>query len=362
MSEIYYPSVQNEEEAWALLERALRDGLPENQGTFFIRFVHWPTIDVYLPDTPVDGSITSSMMEAFLSYQEAINRTQALLTTGSPDLRGLTSEERSSLELRVQVRPGSNKYNADTAQIIERIAVDLIGKMTPTSLTITIVTTALILAGAWSFNKWLETRTTIRKAELEQAAKHDQAVMIGQHIEALKEAREHDTKRLALMTEALTRQPALEDVEAVVEPAKQRLVRAVGEENGGRIQGTNVTTLVASEITAQRRQQGETITHRGVYRVDRVDTTAPDGFRVALTDVVSGERIMASLQDAFISEQHRARIQTAEWSKSPVTIVFEARRIGARIVDAVVRDVGDVATSESVSTPPVDGREAGAGS
>lgn len=121
----YFPVIRSEDDAWMLLERVLREGLPDDAPPF-VQFRSWPTIDIYLPETPIDGSITTSMMEAFLAYQEAINRTHALLATGSADLRGLTNDDRASLEVRVRVKAGSNHYIAEAGPIFERIAFDVL--------------------------------------------------------------------------------------------------------------------------------------------------------------------------------------------------------------------------------------------
>jgi hypothetical protein len=67
-----------------------------------------------------------------------------------------------------------------------------------------------------------------------------------------------------------------------------------------------------------------------------------DGFRVTLRDMETGGEIAASLQDALISDDHRARIQAAEWKKAPVLVDLAVRRSRGRILEAVVIDVKEV--------------------
>lgn len=332
------PTVRSEEEAWALLEAALAQELPAETPPL-INFRGWPKVEVYLPTTPIDASITTSMMGAFLEYQEALNRTYTLLSANSPDLRGLSRDERESLELRFEVRPGSNNYVADAAPVVERLGLELIGKMPPWMIAVTIVSTALIIGGSWAFSKWLAHKTETRKAELDAAGKTEQAQLLTQHMSSIRHMREEDTKRLELMTAAMKQRPVLNDVEAVTEPARQQIVRVVGEEKGGTVQGSSVTPFVAAEITAQRRREAQIVRREGVYRVSKVDTMAADGFRVTLLNEATGESIVAALQDALISEEHRKIIQEAEWSKAPVRVSLDARQLGQRLMDAVVRDV-----------------------
>lgn len=96
----------------------------------------------------------------------------------------------------------------------------------------------------------------------------------------------------------------------------------------------------------QRRRYGTPTKFSGIYRVDRVDTTVPDGFRVTLTDVATGKEVSASLQDAIVSEDHRALIRQAEWNKSRIRVQMSARLLRNRFVDAVVLSV------EAVSSEP----------
>jgi hypothetical protein len=120
------------------------------------------------------------------------------------------------------------------------------------------------------------------------------------------------------------------------------VVRAVGEERGGSIQGVRINPDFAAEIISQRRQQSIPETLSGVYKITKVDPSVSDGFRVTFSNIETGEEISASLQDALVSESHREKIRDAEWSKQPVRVSFRVRRLRSRYIDAVVTDVQDI--------------------
>jgi hypothetical protein len=220
--------------------------------------------------------------------------------------------------------------------------------MDGTELVITVLGLALIIAGVVSFRAWLNQKTEQRKIESDD---EDTKLWLENYQAQL----EHDTRRFDALVAAMHRQPVLGEVDAAVDVARTKIVKAVGEEHGGKVLGVHLAPEFASEITTQKRQQSTEIRLVGVYRVAKVDTTVPDGFRVTLTDEKTGDEISASLIDALISAEHRDIIQKAEWKKQPIFVEMHARRLRHRIVDAVIvsvheREPGEARISGGSST------------
>jgi hypothetical protein len=234
---------------------------------------------------------------------------------------------------------GSSEYSIDLTEIIKSLGVDVIGKMTGTELVITVLGLALIVGGSVAWKAWLNSRTEQRKLEVND----DQTKQwLGNYQAQLS----HDTKRIETLVKAIERQPVLGEIEASTDAARTELVKAIAEENGGTIMGVELAPEFASEITAQRRQQGADVRIAGNYRVAKVDTTVPDGFRVTLLDVLTKNEISAALRDAVLSEEHKAVIQEAEWKKQPIFVEMRARRLRQRIVDAVVVNARPITVPE----------------
>ncbi len=320
--------IENEETAIDALRRAL-DGQLTIEEVGVVDFRGWPTVSIHLPGTPIDSSITPSMMEAFIELQRSIYRAHMLVTADNADLRALSKAERETLEFRVRVSEGSSDYAAELAEAVEKIGVEALAKMPPELILAAVLGVALILGGTLCYKAWLSARIEQRKLEVDDADKQ-------RWLEAQKAALDAGIAHNQILARAIERVPVLADVEAFTESARASLAKSIGDEGGGTYNGLHIEPELASEISTQKRQQGETVHLAGLYRVDRLDTNAPDGFRVTLSDVRSGENVTAMLQDALLSEDHKAVIQSAEWNKVPFFAEITARKVRNRLVDATV--------------------------
>lgn len=326
--------VSSEEDALELLARVLAGEISDDS-TKSIQFDGWPNLNIYLPRTPTSSSISPTMMEAFIELQKSVYRSYSLLNNDSGDLRGLSHIEKGELEFRVDVKGGSSDYSTDFAQAITTIGTSVASKMTPTDTFIAVLVIATLYAGSNCLKAWLK-----HKAEQRRDESHNEETKL--YLGAQRDLMQHDERLLGILTDAIQSKSVLGDIEAVIDPARQSVVRAVGEERGGTIQGVNISSRLADEVSSSRRQQSVVEDIQGVYRVSKVDTTSPDGFRVTFADIGTGDEITASLQDAVISEEHREKIQKAEWNKVPIQVWFRVRRLRSRYIDALVVDVKEV--------------------
>ena len=63
--------VNSEEDALRLLSRRLSGEL-KTDATPIIKFGRWPNLDIYLPETRLEGSINASLMTGIIEYQNAV--------------------------------------------------------------------------------------------------------------------------------------------------------------------------------------------------------------------------------------------------------------------------------------------------
>ena len=122
---------------------------------------------------------------------------------------------------------------------------------------------------------------------------------------------------------------------------REAVIEAVADEKGGDIQGIHLTAAVAREVSIKPRQSSTEVELARIYRVSKVDTTVPDGFRVTLHDVKNGNEVSASLLDALVSGRHRELLQHAEWKKHPVKVTLTGRRLRGEIIDAKITSVDE---------------------
>jgi hypothetical protein len=292
----------------------------------------WPQLDIYLPDTPVSGSISPQMMEAFIELQRSVYKTHALLSTGRDDTRTLKKIEREQFEFRVKVKEGSSGYTVDLGPILSKLGNDIITKMDGQELVITVLGLALIYGSYLMFRAYLSQKTEQKRIETDDAKSK-------MFLENYKSQLEHDTKRFDLLTKVISEIPVLKQVEEATDVAKDQILKAVADERGGRVMDVELSSEFANQISTTRRHSSIETTIQGLYRVAKVDTTVPDGFRVTLEDIKSGDTITASLIDAIVSAEHRVALQTGEWDKKPVFVEMKGRRLRGRIVDAVIVSV-----------------------
>ena len=286
-----------------------------------------------------------------MNFKRPYIRANSLLSFDSWDLRGSGRADKERLEFRVKVTEGSSDCIVALAKPLGTIGTNIINRMTPEEVLIAVLTIALLTAGVIGWKAWLSARTEQRKAE---SSKEETKAWLDQQRQVM----DHDERMAGLLKEAIIRQPVLGDVDAAIEPARQQIVRAVGEERGGTVQGVALSPQLASELVTQKRQQAETVRFSGTYRVSRVDTTLIDGFRVTLTDVENGAEVSAALQDAVSSEVHRERIRDAEWSKRPIRVSLVARQLRGRYIDAVVQGVDLLASNEDKPSQAASGQAA----
>ncbi|MCW2110479.1 hypothetical protein [Bradyrhizobium elkanii] len=323
--------IKGEDDAWKLLESALQNKLGELPAVHVV-WNNWPTLNIHLSAVPEDGTISSSTMEAILELQRSLYRTHALLSTGSDSLRTLSRSEREQFELRLKVEKGSSDLSINLSDIISKYGNDVIAKMTGSELLILVLGLALIYAGRLVIGEFIKAKTEQRK----NASDDEKTKLLLSNYQAQVE---NDTKRFELLTQALHREPVLQQVEQTASQAREEIVKAVADEGGGSIQHIPLPREVAVEISSVSRAQSSEVKLAGQYRVAKVDTTVAEGFRVTLEDTKTGEAVTASLFDAIISAEHRRALQDAEWNKKPVFVEMTAKRLRGRITEAKILGV-----------------------
>ncbi|MEN5300336.1 hypothetical protein [Ochrobactrum sp. S1502_03] len=327
--------VETELQAWKLLDALLSGEQTAPKEPLLFDIKKWANVHIYLPDTPIEGSISPTMMKAFLELQEAINRTYTLVSADTTDLRHLTNIERNNLEFRVKVEKGSSGYTIDLGEIVQKIGIEAVSKMTPEMLMYTVLGTALIVGGTAMFKSWLAAKTEDRKSQVDLEKTKEM-------LSVQREAISQGTENVRIMAELFKKVPILNDIEAVTSVARGQIVKSVGDEGGGKLFDTNVDSELAAEVTTQIRQQSSDVVLKGNYKVVRVDTSVSDGFSVKLLNENDGSEVTASLLDALVSQKHKSAIQEAEWGKGLVYVEIKARKINNRIIDAIITDAKPV--------------------
>lgn len=321
--------ISSEEDAWNVLEMALL-GAFENVEHPAIRFDGWPRFQIRL--SVPDATITPSIMEGFIELQDAIYRTHAILYRGSADLRPLTRDEREGLEFTVKVEGGSSIFEIDGQQAIEELLKVLAAEMEPTHWIIVILSVSVLFFGRLAWKDYLEERAKTRGEEIKSREKREL-------IENLRYLSEQETERLKILATALGESDRLPAVEEVIDDGRKAVLKSIPEGVSAVLGDAEIEGVQARELAKSERRRSEEVTVEGTYAILRVDTTAPDGFRVRLQNIHDETTLTAGVQDIMISEPQRVIIREAEWAKVPIHVRIDAKLRGDQLIDAVIKDV-----------------------
>jgi len=128
----------------------------------------WAATDVHIL-----GDYHSELNGAFLDSYARINndilRLFALARYGSSDIRSLRQDDLDDLDFRVRVEEGTSDISDNLWKLLEKLAIELVGKMNGTEIIITVLGLGVIAGSAWGMSAFLESRKETRLEELRTA-------------------------------------------------------------------------------------------------------------------------------------------------------------------------------------------------
>ena len=74
----------------------------------------------------------------------------------------------------------------------------------------------------------------------------------------------------------------------------------------------------------------------GMYRILNVNTELDTGFKVSIRNEVSGQELVAEVQDNTFQSQYKRAIETATFEKRPVELNINAKQ---KIANSTIYDV-----------------------
>ncbi len=297
-----------------------------------LQFDGWPVTRAYVAAKHLDSALTPYMMEGYIDLQRSLFRSYALLTQGDGNARRLSEELKSQLELVVKVESGSSDGSIDWTEVLNKVLEGLVNKMEPTHIVITVISLALIYGGVTILLRHLDGKKEERLAEISNKTTI-------QTLEALKFSTEKDVERFKIIESAISNFPKLRAIEDDAVSARESVVKHYTRDQDALIDGVHITQEAGKQLTRNSRALSTTVHLDRIYRINRVDSTSPIGFRVKLEDLETRVEIDAGVQDAILSQEQKAILRDAEWGKTPVRALIDAREKDGEIFDAVVMKV-----------------------
>ncbi|EIX9038479.1 TPA: hypothetical protein RQO35_002801 [Klebsiella michiganensis] len=324
--------VGSEQEAFDLLEGYLDGlGLPES-----ISFAGWPNLTIRLTGEKFNRSLTPSVMKGFVEMQSQINKSYALAKYGVPDVRRLTKEELDALEIEVTVEQGSSLVEVNIDGFLTKLTQELVGKMNATEIVFTVLGAAVIWGGVTVFKRFLDNRKDTRLAEISKEGEKE-------HLRTMQIMSEQETKRLQVIAEMIAEKPLLDNMDRMSYDAKTQMVKSFVRSDTAQIDGVTIDSEMAKELVANARRRSVEMRIDGIYRIEEVNNTDPECFKVKVRSIQTDQRLTCVVQDIFLDESgNKEALQKAEWERKPVHLSINAKHVDGDIKSAVILYVKDV--------------------
>lgn len=311
--------VFNENDAWDLLQTALAGKLPDD--TFEIDMGDWAEIHFHFKGPALNSTLTTSMMEAFIELQNNIYRVYAKLHHDSGTTRTLTADEKLALNILVQVSPGSTQTTAILKDAVKKLVQGAVNKMEAKHYVIIAMTGILAFTSNSMWKNYLSVQSEEKKADL--------------HVALSKE----ESHRLEIFSNAIKQVPHVASIKSDADEFRNKVLKSSKSADAITVAGQEVTKDQARLLARSTRTQAIEVRLDGQYKIQKVDSSKVDFFRVELLGT-DGKAFWAVLQDITIAkEKNKELLQEAEWSKKPINLMINGTTVRGEITAANIIDV-----------------------
>lgn len=336
--------VNSEERAWEILA-GLLDNEIEIESIDDLILGDWVKATVLIPEERYDSALNTYMMQGWQDAQRAIYRSYALVAKGTADGRVLSDLEKDNLELVVKVKSGSSDQEADLIDVLKEAAKGAVEKMEPEQIAIVLLVLILTWGGQSVLRTWLNNRKEERLAELSQASNKEAFQTISKAFETI-QAVATDEGKMSVLEQATDEISVVKDLRDEAQKARASIVKHAAQTDAS-VNGVSIPADAGQNLTRESRSTATEEQKDGAYRVQKVDTQVPDGFRVFVENVETEEQFSASVQEVISSLSHREVIKEAEWSKVPVQLQINAKIYKGKVTDAVILRADKFETPDS---------------
>ena len=323
--------INNEAEAWGLLERAINgEKFPDDVQ---LVFEGWPVFQMGVQGKDWDSTVPTRVMAPLLDVQKDINRAYANVRYGVTNLRKLQDDERDDLEVVIKVKKGSSLFDADLWKQLSTIAEAAVGRMDGTQIVVTVLGLGLLFTAPVMYKAWLASRQ--KEKELD-----NQIAMSKQ-----------ETERMKVFADAMKMQPVLAVASEDVDATQNRLLKVAKPGDLLGIKEVNVTAADAEVLAKPERARAEDVNLEGQFYVLGNRTDMSEGFRITVRRSSDNLTVKADVPIELPDEQ-KILIQDAEWRKTPIVLSMNASMLRGVISQAVVVSASKIKLTRA---EPTDG-------
>ena len=319
--------ISSEDDAFKYLEKCLNGERIDGN----IIFQNWPVLTFRLVGDKFDQSLTPSVMKCFVDIQNQINKAYALSKYGTPDTKKLTKEERDNIEIQVRVDKGSS-----LVEIIFDKFIELgFNNMTGQEAMITVLGAALIWGSVSVFKSFMDNLKDKRANDSKNQLNKEQ-------LNLTKFISENDTKNLEITSNAINKSIELLNQKNYADLAKLDIMKSFSKASEVEIGNIIIDQELSKQLSTNARRRSSEIRLDGMYKIEKVDSTDLDSFKVTIRNIKNEQRINAIVQNVFLeATKYKEMLQAAEWDRKPIKLWINAKEIDGEIKNAVILYVGE---------------------
>lgn len=271
------------------------------------------------------STITAEMAAALVELQSAMNRAYARTVHDSANARSLTSAERKNILFKAKVEKGSSLIKVDFGDYIEKISVNLVNKMTPEDLVITVLGVAAVAGGGWAYKAFLKHRTEDKKIS-EEANK---AIALSKE----------ETKRLEIFADAIQAAPRLGYVQDDFDIARHEIVKGTADADSITVNNIKLDRESAHVVAMTKRSESKPLQLNGNYLIKKIDWQIDGEVRMTVSHLETARVFTAFFRDDSLNKEQTKILKEAEWSRSPVYLSINATELRGEITTATIISV-----------------------
>jgi hypothetical protein len=325
--------IENENDAWEIFRQAL-EGDFDDLSDIELEFSNWPQIDINLKGPKHKSSLTAKNMEGLVELQNTIYRTYALAAHNKLNANKLTGREKERLTITFRISKGSSEIEAELKKSLSIFAKDMASKMKPKHYIITILGLGLIWGSPAVLNTYLQHQKDLFISE-------QQTIQKKLDIDDRKFASEQELRRMELLASAYEHNPQLEQVQESVDAMHADLFKKFSDADKISILGTeHIKSETVKKIFTKKRVRAIEDRLDGIFRIIKVDSSSIDHFKVKVRNIADGVELTVTVKNTEIVDRKKKKcLQNAEWSKEPVLMRMNIKRLRGAIVSATILNV-----------------------
>lgn len=325
--------IENEDDAWEIFKQALEGGF-DDQPDIELEFINWPQIDINLKGPKHKASLTAKNMEGLVELQNTIFRTYALLVHDKLKANALTDSEKERLTITFYISKGSAGILAKLEEFLPVFAKDMAEKVDAKHYVVMVLGAGLLWGGSTVVNTWLQ-------HQKDQFVAEQQTIQKKLDIDDRQFASEQELKRMELLAKAYEHNPQLEQVQENVDAMHTTLLKNFSDANKVSIHGIkHIKNDTIKKIFTKQRVRAIEDRLDGIFRIIKVDSSSIDHFKVKVRNITDGTEVTVTVKNTDIVDKKKKQcLQNAEWSKEPVFMRMNIKRLRGAITSATILNV-----------------------